>query len=473
MSALATMAAFRLEDGRRWGDVATELQKADARAVLEPAPGGPRRHWLGRAKGYSKTGDTAAMSLAVLLEQLRPGAEAYAAATDADQAGLLLRAMRGFVNRTPGLSDVVRIESKRVVVPSRGTELVVLPADSAGANGLKPGWLVVDELCNWSEDERHREFFETLWAGLAKVSGSRGIVMSTAGAPGHFSERYFEMAGRERGWRRSDVKGPSPWMGAAEVEEQRRTLMPGRFARWFMNEWVGTDDRLASWGQLRRAAVLSGPQVWVPGREYFVGVDLGLSHDRTAIAVVHTELAGVGDVRSRRFVVDRLEVREGSPGAPVNLEEVERVLVAISEHYRRPVFRFDPWQAELLIERLRRRGLSVEKRAYSAVLFDQIATQLAALFREDLISIPADGALLDELATVKVTERSPGRLRIDTRPGGRDDRAMALGYAVTLASERLGSASRFVSPAQREAEFQRMRAVMGPTFTAALTRMEF
>ena len=412
------------------------------------------------------------MSLAVLLEQLRPGSEAYAAATDADQAGLLLRAIRGFVTRTPGLSDAVLVESRRVSVPKRGTELMVLPADSAGANGLKPAWLVVDELCNWSEDERHREFFETLWAGLSKVGDSRGIVMSTAGAPGHFSERFFEMAGREPGWRRSVVLGPSPWMAPAEVESARRTLMPGRFSRWFQNEWIGTDDRLANWAQLRRAAVLAGPQLFEVGQRYFVGVDLGLSHDRTAIAVVHSELVGVGQVRSRRFVLDRLEVREGSAGHEVNLEEVERLLVGISEHYRRPEFRFDPWQAELLIQRLRRRGLNVEKRAYSAVLFDQIATKLAELFREGLIAIPRDSALLDELATVKVTERSPGRLRIDTRPGGRDDRAMALGYAVTLAAERLGSAGRFVPPAQRARGDREFWSSMR-SFTGHIREMEF
>ena len=472
MTALETMASLRLEDGRRWGEAATPLQWDDARAVLDD-PVGPRRHWLGRSKGYSKTADMAAMSLTALLGQLPPGSEAYAAATDGDQAGLLLRAMRGFVVRTPGLADAVRFETRRVIVPRRGTELVILPADSAGANGLRPAWLVVDELGNWAEDERHREFFEALWAGLAKVADSRGIVMSTAGAPGHFAERFFEMAGRDPGWRRSDVKGPSPWMPAAEVEAQRRTLMPGRFARWFENEWVGTDERLASWAQLRRAAVLGGPVPYGAGRRYFVGVDLGLSHDRTAVAVVHSELPESGEVASRRFVLDRLEVREGRPGAEVSLEEVERMLLAISVHYRGPEFRVDPWQAELLVQRLRRRGLNVEKRAYSAALFDRMASLLAALLREGLLDLPNDGALLDELATVKVTERSPGRLRIDTRPGAHDDRAMALGYAVTLASDRLGVAGRFVSAAERERLGRLERQLLGRPATAAVWGMQF
>jgi hypothetical protein len=78
-----------LEDGRRWGDAATPEQRADVAAVLD-LRSERRMHWLGRARGYSKTSDTAAMSLAALLVQLPAGAAAYAAAADRDQARLLL-----------------------------------------------------------------------------------------------------------------------------------------------------------------------------------------------------------------------------------------------------------------------------------------------------------------------------------------------------------------------------------------------
>lgn len=416
-AALDVLASLVIDDGRRWGEAASPLQWGDAAAVLDVT--GPRRHWLGRAKGYSKTGDVAGLSLAVLLTQLRPGAEAYAAATDADQAGLLLRAIRGYVARTPGLSERVVIESRRVVVPDRGTELVVLPADSAGANGLRPAWLVLDELANWSEDERHRSFLEALLAGLPKVADSRLVAMSTAGPPGHFAERYFMTAGSAPGWRRSDVHGPSPWMDPADIDEARRTLMPATFARWFDNRWTGGDDRLATWEQLRRAATLAGPQLFVPGRRYFGGVDLGLAHDRTAIAVVHGELVGDGRVQSRRYVLDRLVVRQGARGDHVDLEEVERIVLNLSEHYRGVRWRIDPWQAALLSQRLRSQGVSVEQRAYSEQLFSAMATKLAELFREDLIAIPDDQALIDELATVQVRNVRPAGSGSTLAPGRR------------------------------------------------------
>jgi phage terminase large subunit-like protein len=455
---MALLASLRLQDGSTWGSRATPLQVADARAVLLPVAGDPRRHWLSRSKGYSKTTDIAAMSLVALLTQLPPGAEAYAAANDGDQAGLLLRAMRGFVTRTPGLEGEVKIEARRVLAPNRGTELVVLPADSAGSNGLSPSWLVIDEVCNWSEDDRHRSFFESLLAGAAKVATGRVIIMSTAGSPGHAAEKFFVQAGHDDKWRLSHVEGPSPWLSPADIELQRRTLMPGTFARWFENRWVsGGDDRLANWDQIKRAAVLDGPQPRVIGNKYYMGVDLGLAHDRTAVAVVHSELAGEGAVQNRRFFVDHLVVRSGRSDEHVDLDSIEQVILSLHAHYDRPEIRFDPWQAEMMIGRLKKRGVNVETRSYSAQLFDQMATKMAELFREDLIAIPSDAALMDELASVKIVEKTPGRYRIDTRTKQQhDDRAIACGYAITLAVDRAGmSARRPLAAVERELERQR------------------
>jgi hypothetical protein len=73
--ALDLLAALVLEDGRRWGEVATDWQWEDAEAILDPASPTPN-HFLTRPRGASKTGDLAAVLLVVLLEQMPPGARA-------------------------------------------------------------------------------------------------------------------------------------------------------------------------------------------------------------------------------------------------------------------------------------------------------------------------------------------------------------------------------------------------------------
>ncbi len=200
----------------RWWDTAMPVQRTDAEAILDLD--GPRRHWLGRAKGYSKTRDAAGISTVVLLTQMAHGEMGYVAASDADQAGLIRQSIAAFVTNTPALRSEITVESRRVIAPKRGTELVILPADSAGSHGLRPKWLVVDELANWPDVEKHREFFDNCWAGLPKVSDSRGVIITTAGSPGHFAHKIFDAAGHDKLWRVSDVHGPPPWMDPAELD---------------------------------------------------------------------------------------------------------------------------------------------------------------------------------------------------------------------------------------------------------------
>jgi hypothetical protein len=96
--ALAFLSSLVLEDGSRWGDVATPFQVEDARAVLQ---GGVPYHYLTRARGAAKTSDLAGIAISVMLTQAPPGARLYALAADRDQARLLIDSIRGYVERTP------------------------------------------------------------------------------------------------------------------------------------------------------------------------------------------------------------------------------------------------------------------------------------------------------------------------------------------------------------------------------------
>lgn len=100
----------------RWGDCCTEDQLRDAEAILNIDS--PRRHWLGRAKGYSKSREVAALSLVALLTQFPPDAQGYIAASDLEPAGLLRQSMAEFVNNTPELQGRVTVDLPKVSNPS-------------------------------------------------------------------------------------------------------------------------------------------------------------------------------------------------------------------------------------------------------------------------------------------------------------------------------------------------------------------
>ncbi|HWE54778.1 MAG TPA: terminase large subunit [Acidimicrobiales bacterium] len=420
-SAVALLAGL-VDPVGRWGDHATGEQWADAQAILDPeAP--VRRHWLGRAKGYSKTRDVAGMSLAALLTQFPPSASGYVAASDQDQAGLIRQSIAAFVAHTPGLAGQVRVDQRRVTSRS-GAELVILAADTAGSHGLRPFWLVIDELCQWPDVEKYRSFFDSLWAGLPKVPGSRGIVITTAGSPTHFSRRIFETAGADALWRLSDLVGPPPWIDGAEVDAERRRLLPSVFARLWMNEWATGEDRLTTVDDVRACVVLAGPLDPVPDVVYVAGLDVGLKNDRTVLTVAHAEQVDAGRV----VVVDRQFVWEGSRARPVDLSEVEAVCVQVATSYGCR-FVVDPWQAALLVQRLRARRISVSEFPFSQLSIGRLAARLYSLLRERALRLPDDDGLVDELANLRLRETSPGVFRIDHDSDRHDDRAISLALA--------------------------------------------
>jgi hypothetical protein len=406
-----------------WWETATQIQRDDARAMLDLD--GPRRHWIGRAKGYSKTRDVAGVSAVVLLTQMDYGEMAYVGASDADQAGLIRQSIAAFVANTPALRSEIIVESRRVVAPKRGTELIILPADSAGANGIRPKWLVIDELANFPDVEKHREFFDNAWAGLPKVSDSRGVIITTAGSPGHFSHKIFETAAKNKLWRLSDIKGPAPWHDPAEIESERQRQFPSKFARFWMNEWTSADDAIADPADVTAACVLKGPLAPEPGRRYLCTLDLGTRNDRTVACISHAERAGDGT----QVVVDRLQVWTPTRGNPVSLDDVRMWLIEFCRSYSCQLL-YDPSQAYLMIEQLRRADVRCREFLFTSSSVGHLATAIMQALRSRLLVLPDDEELRKEILTVRLRETSSNVMRIDTKGSGHDDRVIAIAMGV-------------------------------------------
>ena len=177
--ALELLRGLRLEDGRRWGDAAQPWQRADAEAILDTD--GPRSHYLTRPRGASKTTDLGAVAIAALVAQLPARSRSYAAAADRDQAGLLLDALAGFVERTGPLAGALKVEAWKVTSVRTGATLEVLAADEASSWGLRPALLVVDEFARWPTTTGARRFWRSLFSATPKVPGSRLAILTTAG----------------------------------------------------------------------------------------------------------------------------------------------------------------------------------------------------------------------------------------------------------------------------------------------------
>jgi len=485
-AALDCLSALVQEDGRRWAEVAHPFQWDDARAVLDPESSEPY-HFLTRGRGGAKTSDLAAMLIAVMIEQAPPGAMLYAVAADRDQGRLLLQAIEGYQARTPMLGGVLKLGAFQVSAPRRGATLEILAADAAGAWGLRPYFIVVDEVAQWPATPSARQLWEAVTTAAAKRPDCRMACLTSAGDPAHWAHTVREHARTSELWRLHEVPGPVPWLDAARLAEQRARIPESSFARLFLNEWTTAEDRLANLDDLRACVTLDGPQDPERRHRYVVGVDLGIKSDRTVAVVAHADGVATpdNDVRPPRFrgdrprrrnppsdpwqaarleaakvhafvpgeipdgatiAVDRMAVWQGSRLRPVKLAEVEAWVEQAARDYHARVV-IDPWQAVGLAQRLRSRGVQITEFTFSSGSVGRLASTLHLLIRNRALALPDDAELIDELANVRLRETSPGVLRMDHDQGQHDDRAIAL----ALAAQQLLS-----RPAGR------MRKIRGP-----------
>jgi hypothetical protein len=262
----------------------------------------------------------------------------------------------------------------------------------------------------------------------AEVAGTQLVVLGHAGDPAHWSHRLRERARTSEAWLFGRVPGPTPWLSAADLEEQRAVLLPSEYARRHLNVWAAGEDRLTSRDDVAACVGDYDQLEPQPGVRYAGALDVGLTHDCCVVTVAHREPEG-------RVVVDRQHTWQGSRARPVNLGEVEAFLRELHRHYRCP-FRVDPFQAVHLAQRLRADGIPVEEFAFSSQSVGRLAVTLYRLLADRLLLLPADDALVDELVNVRLRETAPGQYRIDHDPDRHDDRVISLALVAHRLAER-------------------------------------
>jgi phage terminase large subunit-like protein len=229
-------------------------------------------------KGFVTTGKKSAKStvfsglpLYMIMADGEEEAEAYAAAVDRDQAGIIYKKTSRMVKLSPELSGVLtRVDSqKRIVYEETGGYFEAISSDADSAEGKNPHLLIADELHVWKD----RQFFNSLMYGDIARSQPLFLMITTAGEDangvGHeeyefakdllnpnndfYSESHFAFiaeASPEREW--DDPEGwkeanPSLACGAigsieklqSKCEEAKKTPRKKRdFIRYICNRWV-------------------------------------------------------------------------------------------------------------------------------------------------------------------------------------------------------------------------------------------
>lgn len=183
-----------------------------------------------------------------------------------------------------------------------------------------------------------------------------------------------------------------------------------------------------------------------PNSSYFIHGDPGLVNDAFAICVCHTlpdttwVVDGDGSDRElQRVVVDFVLAWEPTADTPVDLKNVEAVLLMLCDYYNVQRVTFDRWNSATSIQLLIENGIWAEDLSFSNAQQLAMYRNLKLLVHSNWIEWPEDEALLNELRFLKLENNKI------THDAFGKDRADALAAAVWSATgEELSATQRLV-----------------------------
>jgi phage terminase large subunit-like protein len=130
-------------------------------------------------------------------------------------------------------------------------------------------------------------------------------------------------------------------------------------------------------------------------------------------------------------------------GGKAELELVESAIIDAHQRYRLASIAIDPWQAEMLRQRLQKRGLPVRDVSFTGPNLQAMASAVMDSFRERTIDLYDHRELLADLKNLRIVERSYG-YRLEP-PKGNAQEGTRHGDTATALSLAMFAAKRFTN----------------------------
>jgi len=471
--------ALRIEtDGlpRPFASVADDWQVDEVRAIApaieslvldSPPEPKQKRAWWVRPRGHSKTADVA-MLLARVLAFSKRRRRAIWIAADREQGCEGLLSIQTLCRHNPWLDQLLTIRTDRIENLRTGSTVNFATSDVLSAFGWKDTDLfILDEVTHWGLKG------EELWSAVYSAAGKRSsavlLALMNAGFGDTWQERLRDTAEADPNWLFSELPGPvASWITQVQLDDQLKYLPRIAYDRLWLNRWSeGSGDALDP-DEIKRSIRLNGP-IRKSKREYvfFGGLDLGLSRDKAALAMVGKHVGSESESIIKPRLSDRqqtlidlglldepdskyrhvrrkgtgrirlADLRVWSPPrkGKVDIEQIEEEIVRLHEIFHLRIGA-DPWQAAYLIQRLQKRGVEIEAVDFTGNNLKSMCSATLEAFSEGLIELYDNKQLMTDLGALRVVEKSYG-VRLDSPRGlnGHGDAATALAISLHVAKE--------------------------------------
>jgi phage terminase large subunit-like protein len=345
---------------------------------------------LGVPRGNGKTPLAAGLGLYELVSR-SDAPEIYFAACSKEQAGIGLSFARPFAEHG-GLADWVTVRSAITCAASAGV-LRVISSEGRLQHGRAPAAGLIDEL--WAfETDREEQTYTALSSALHKRDDAYVLAITTAGYDKHtLLGRIYQAAlgwpevttskngcltiakntenGQLLWWygapESTDIENEQVWKavnpaGWIQMRDLRRQLNdPGlgeaEFRRLHLNQWTRSRD---AWLPGNLWAELRSDQQIPEGAAVYLGVDVALYHDSTAVCIAHTLADGRVALRAHVWSADpKALAHVHVPGGKMQLELVENHIKELNRRYCVREVAYDPRFFERSAEILERSGVTM------------------------------------------------------------------------------------------------------------------
>jgi len=348
-------------------------------------------------------------------------------ALDRDSARIILDDARRVISNSSVLHDLVDPAwglTKNSIRLRDGRTWTVKSADAVYSRGLRPTMVLFDEL-GWSSDDG--DLFQVLSAGMAAAKNPLMIVTSTVG-PIQAGPLWdlFQQADDPGVMLLYETENRSPRITQEFLDQQRGILPPTIYAREHENRWGEGSDVFCTQTDWERAT-----SDYQPTRERDLGptfcfVDLGWSHDETAIAISKV-VDGKTDVISLKGI-------RGSRSEPVSLPAVQQHLEDLVSKFGIHEIHIEAPQGVGMAQGLMLKGIQAEVIYPTSKSNSERWGSLYTGLKNGQLRLPKDRILRRQLLTLTIKESLTGWKVIDV-PSIHQDRAVAVAGAFHMASK--------------------------------------
>ncbi len=336
------------------------------------------------------------------------------------------------------------VSTPRVSVPFNGGEMFPISSDPDGLQGLDPSLAIMDEIgfqsqASWDSlrlatGKRERSLIVGLGTpGLDRDNALfhlRKVIREGGKLPGVYFKEYAAPEGcaidDRKAWKMANPAIKAGFLRVSALETDLGITPEGPFRTFRLGQWVdGVDSWLGASGRSVWEA-LTSPWGFADGAATWIGVDIALKRDSSAVVAVQRREDG------RLHAVCRVWMPTAD--RPVDTTDVMQYLRDLSDRYDVEAISFDPRFFDVPAKMLSDEGLPMLEIPQSPERMTPAIGNLYELIRKGELTHDGDDVFATQILNAVARFNEHGFTLSKSKSRGRIDAAVALALAVDRAT---------------------------------------